>query len=147
MWSHPALRELLWQAFVGARGWLLGCAVLGFTLLGGSFALLGSPEPRAVALAFFVPLLLAAIMGSTSLSAYRARHEYGARPAFAVRVFLAAALWNAFLAALALVLDRAVVHYGLLMRPPFPFPASVGFAAMAAATVALLSVYPRRGPQ
>ena len=140
------MRELLWQAYVGARGWLLGCVMLGSAVLGASLALASTPEPRAVALAFFLPLLLAAIFGSTSLSAYRARHEYGSRSGFALRVFLAAALWNTILAALALVVDRAVVYYGLLMRAPFPFPASLGFAALAAATVALLAVYPRKGP-
>ena len=138
--------ELLWQAYVGARGWLLGCAIFGLALLGASSVLLGAPEPRAVALAFFIPLLLAAIMGSTSLSAYRARHAYGSRSGFALRVFLAAALWNGLLAAVALAVDRTVVHYGLLMRAPFPFPASLGFAVLSAVAVALFAVYPRKGP-
>jgi len=146
MWNHPSLRELLWHAYIGARGWLLGCAVLGCALVGASLVLVGTPEPRAVALAFFLPFLLAAILGSTSLSAYRVRHQYGSRSGFALRVYLAATLWNALLAALALVVDRAVVHYGLLMRAPFPFPASLVFAALAATTVALLAVSARKGP-
>jgi hypothetical protein len=147
MWRHPALRELLWEAYVGARGWLAGVAAVGMALLSASVALSGSAEPRAIFIALFLPLLAAAIMGSTELGAYRVRHNYGSAKGYAVRIFLAAVVWNMLLAACALVVDRAVVHYGLLPREPFAFPSSLFVAAGVAVAIASLSVWPRRGPQ
>lgn len=143
---QPTFQDLLWQACLGARAWFLGMFFVGLGPLLASQALLGAPEPRAVVLTFFMPLMLAALMGSTSLSAYRVRHADGPGSELAVRVFVAAVLWNALLAGTALVVDRAVTHYGLLARAPLPLPVSIGHAALAAVAVALLSIWPRRGP-
>jgi hypothetical protein len=147
MFIPPTLLELLWIAILGARGWFIAVALFGSVLFGLSLGLNAEAEPKAVALAFFLPLLLSAITGTVALGSHRARSEAWKGGSLRKPVFLAAFTWNAGLGLAALFVDRVVLHFKLLPREPFAFPESILAVAAMAAVLALLAVYPRQGPQ
>ena len=147
MLSPPPVSELLVVAVFGARGWFITVALVGLVLFGASLSLNAAVEPKAVVFAFFMPLLLSAIMGTVSLGAYRARYESGKAKALRTQVFLAAFIWNGILGIAALLVDRVVIHFKLLPRLPFAFPQSLAAVAALAVGFAVLAVYPRKGPQ
>ena len=147
MFSPPSVRELLFVAAVGARGWFITVALVGFTLFAVSISMNAEAEPKAVVFAFFMPLLVSALMGTVALGSHRARGEAwgsgGMRKAF----FMAAFVWNMSLGLAALLVDQVVIHFNLLPRVPFVLPQSIAAVAGMAAVLALFAVYPRQGPQ
>ncbi len=146
MFGPPPLVELLHVAILGARGWFVTVTLIGFALLGFGLGLNAEAEPKAVVFAFFMPLLLSALMGTIALGSHRARSEAWGAGNLRKSVFLAAFVWNAALGLAALVVDRVVVHFKLLPRDPFSFPQSFLAVAALAAALALVALYPRQGP-
>ena len=144
---NPAssLTDLLRIALLGARGWFTVVALVGLTLFGLSLRLNQQVEPKAVALAFFLPFIISAITGTVALGAHRARSEKWGTGDTRTRVLLGAFTWNALLGLTAVAVDRLVIHFNLLPRDPFAFPQSVIAVACAAAALALLAIYPRQG--
>jgi hypothetical protein len=147
MSSGHSFLELLWVAALGARGWFLSVALVGFAMFGLTLGVNGMAEPKAVVFAFFMPLLLSAIMGTVSLGSHRARSEAWAAGSLRKPILLAAFMWNVVFGFVALIVDRVVIHFRLLSREPFAFPESIAVVAAMAAVLALLALYPRRGPQ
>jgi hypothetical protein len=148
MLSPAPLRELLLIALFAARGWFIAVFLAGLLLLAAGLGLGVSPLPKAVALAFFLPLLSSALFGTFALGTYRARQEsVQANTALRKCVFRAAVIWNCFMGLVALAVDQVVIYFGLLSRAPFEFPHSVGIVLAMSAGVALLAIYPRQGPQ
>jgi hypothetical protein len=145
--NSPPIFELLLIAAFGARGRFVSVLLVGLVLFGISLAVNSAVEPKTVAFAFFMPLILSAIMGTVSLGTYRARQEAWLPKTPRGRVFLAAFIWNCSLGFVALVVDQVVLHFKLLQRPPFAFPESLAVVAGLAAGFAVLAVFPRRGPQ
>jgi hypothetical protein len=145
--SPAPLRELLSVALFAARGWFVAVFLAGLFLLAASAGLGVPPPPKAVALAFFLPLLLSALFGTFALGTYRARQEsVQANTTLRKHVFRAAVTWNFLMGLAALAVDQAVIYFSLLSRAPFEFPHSLGIVLAMAAGVALLAIYPGRGP-
>ena len=147
MFGSPPIVELLSVAAVGARGWFITVALSGVILFAASLGLNAEVEPRAVVFAFFMPLLLSAIMGTVSLGVHRARSESWGGGPLRKQFFLAAVVWNSILGVAALGVDRVVFYFKLLPRQPFEFPHSVAAIAALAGGLAVLAVYPRQGPR
>jgi hypothetical protein len=147
MFHPPPIIELLFIAAIGARGWFISVALFGLVLLAQSLGVNVEVEPRAVVFAFFMPLIAAAIMGTVALGTYRARSEAWGVSSMRKQVFLAAFVWNGILGFATLVMDRVVLYFQLLPREPFEFLHAVAVVAAMSAGLALLSVFPRQGPQ
>lgn len=147
MLSPAPLRELLSIALFAARGWFIVVLLAGLLLLAASLGMGVAPPPKAVAFAFFLPLLLSALFGTFALGTYRARQEsVQANTVLRTHVFRAAVIWNGSMGLVALAVDQTVIYFRLLERAPFEFPHSLGIVLAMAAGVALLAIYPRQGP-
>jgi len=147
MFRAPSITELLLIAAIGARGWFITLVLVGLALLAASVVLNPTVEPKAVVFAFFMPLIISALMGTVALGAHRARGEVWGAGSLRKQAFAAAFVWNCILGTAALVLDRVVCHFKLLPRDPFEFPQSMAVVVAMAAMLALMAVYPRQGPQ
>jgi hypothetical protein len=93
MLSPAPLHELLLIALFAARGWFIVVLLAGLLLLAASLGMGVAPPPKAVAFAFFMPLLLSALFGTFALGTYRARQEsVQANTALRKHVFRAAVI-------------------------------------------------------
>ena len=126
MFRPPPIIELQIVAFIGARGWFICVALIGLLLLGAGLGVSAEVEPTAVVFAFFMPLLLAAIMGTVALGTHRARSEaWGGKPPRESKCSLQHSSGTASSALPRSAIDRVVLHFQLLPREPFEFAQSV----------------------
>jgi uncharacterized membrane protein YadS len=139
----PSVRDVLWEAALGARGWFLavfaiGCALVAFGLLTES-----TNMNSAYAYAFLMPFWLAALMGTVALWSYRTRQHWRLFSPAGRTVFVGAVLWNTALVGIASAAEQLLTRSSVLDRPPRDLTEALAGPVAIGCIMALFIAVPR----
>ena len=139
----PSIRDVLWEAALGARGWFLAILGIGCVLVVLGYATGSNNMNSAYAYAVLMPFWLAAIMGTAALWTYRTRQRWSTFSTVGRTVLAGAALWNCTLIVLASAAEQLLTRTGMLDRPPRELTEAVVGPFVVGGIMALFVALPR----
>lgn len=114
----PSIRDVLWEAALGARGWFIaifavGCGLVLYGLITESINM-----NSAYAYALLMPFWLAALMGTVAVWSYRTRQHWRIFSRAGRTLFAGTALWNCGAIGFASAAEQLLTRASVLDRPP-----------------------------
>jgi hypothetical protein len=139
----PSIRDVLWEAALGARGWFIAIFGIGCALIALGYATGSENMTKAYGYALLMPFWLAALMGTVAIWSYRTRQHLSVFSRPGRTMLTGAAVWNCTLVSVASAMEQVLTRTGVLDRPPRALSEALAGPLVVGIVMALFIALPR----
>lgn len=139
----PSIRDVLWEAALGARRWFIAIFGVGCALIAIGYVTGSENMTKAYAYALLMPFWLAALMGTVAIWSYRSRQQVSVFTRPGKTMLIGAAVWNCALVSVASAMEQVLTRTGVLDRPPRALTEALAGPLVVGTAMALFIALPR----